>query len=102
MEVLLATSMKDEGPYILEWLAYHKSVGFNKFIIFENDSSDFTDEILNQLCELGEITYIKNSEPSNSPQMTSLKRCRTMEEYQQSDLILYFVSSWILILRIDF
>ena len=38
--------MKNEGPYILEWLAYHRIVGFEDFLIYTNDCEDGTTEIL--------------------------------------------------------
>lgn len=31
---------KNEGEYILEWLAFHKLIGVNHVILYDNDSSD--------------------------------------------------------------
>jgi len=58
--VVLATCMKDEGPFILEWLAWHKSVGITDFIVFSNDCTDGTDRLLDRLDEMGEITHLPN------------------------------------------
>ncbi len=54
---LLAT-MKNEAPFLLEWLAYHKVIGFTRFVIFSNDSTDGTTELLSALHDAGEITHI--------------------------------------------
>lgn len=31
---VLVSTMKNEGPDLLEWLAYHKSIGITDFCIF--------------------------------------------------------------------
>lgn len=48
-DVLLLSIMKNEGPYVLEWVAHHLSVGFDRFMIFTNDCDDGTDLILDRL-----------------------------------------------------
>lgn len=50
--------MKNEAPFILEWIAYHRVIGFKKFIIFSNDSDDGTTEILDRLHHANEIQHI--------------------------------------------
>jgi len=57
---LIVTCMRDEGPFILEWLAHHKAIGFTDFLIYSNDCEDGTDLMLDRLAELGEITHIPN------------------------------------------
>lgn len=37
---------KNEGPYIREWIEFHKNLGFDKFIIYDNESSDELNAIL--------------------------------------------------------
>ncbi|GEM_PF-1902278 len=31
---------KNEAPYLLEWIAYHRVVGFDHFYLYDNDSTD--------------------------------------------------------------
>jgi hypothetical protein len=45
-EFVIVTAMKNEGPYILEWVAHHLAIGFGHFIVVTNDCADGTDEIL--------------------------------------------------------
>lgn len=54
------TPMKNEGPFILEWLAYHMLIGINDFIVFTNDCTDGTDDILECLDELGFVRHLPN------------------------------------------
>ena len=52
--------MKNEGPYILEWIAHHLSVGFGHFLVVTNDCEDGTDEILLALQRRGLVTHAIN------------------------------------------
>lgn len=40
---------KDEGRYLLEWIGYHLVVGFEKIIIYNNESADETRDLLENL-----------------------------------------------------
>jgi hypothetical protein len=48
---------KLESPYLLEWICYHKAVGFDDIVIFSNDCDDGTIELLNELSALGVIQH---------------------------------------------
>jgi FkbM family methyltransferase len=58
--VFVATCMKDEGPFILEWVAWHKSMGVTDITVFTNDCSDGTDLILDRLTDLGHVQHLPN------------------------------------------
>ncbi len=58
--VLVVTCMKDEGPFILEWLAWHKAIGVTDFVVFSNDCTDGTDALLDHLDARGDITHLPN------------------------------------------
>lgn len=58
--VFAATCMKDEGPFILEWLAWHKAMGLGEVTVFTNDCSDGTDLILDRLAEMGHVQHLPN------------------------------------------
>lgn len=51
--VLIVTTMKNEGPFILEWLAYHRAMGVTDFLIYTNDCTDGTDAFLQLLARKG-------------------------------------------------
>ena len=54
---VLVSTVKNEGLYLLEWLAYHKSIGVDDFCIFSNDCSDGTNLMLNRLNQMGVIRH---------------------------------------------
>ena len=48
---------KDEGPYIKEWIEYHKLVGVERFYFYDNGSTDNTREILAPYIKDGTVVY---------------------------------------------
>lgn len=53
----IITTMKNEGPFILEWIAHHRAIGVDDFLIYTNDCSDGTTELLQLLERKGLITH---------------------------------------------
>lgn len=50
--------MKNEGPYLREWIEYHKLVGVEKFYLYNNGSTDDTVEILSPYVKSGLVELI--------------------------------------------
>ena len=66
---ILISSMKDEGPYILEWVAHHQVLGFDRIVVASNDCSDGSDRLLQALDKAGYLTHVPNVvEPGEAPQ----------------------------------
>jgi len=67
--------MKNEAPYILEWVAYHRAVGFDNFLIYTNDCTDGTDAVLGRLQDMGILQHRNNNDwKGNSPQQHALNQ----------------------------
>ncbi|KAA2317192.1 FkbM family methyltransferase [Pseudooceanicola sediminis] len=58
--IAIVTCMKNEGPFLLEWLAYHRAIGVTDFVIFTNDCTDGTDRMLDRLDAAGVVTHLPN------------------------------------------
>ncbi len=83
------TTMKNEGPFILEWIAYHRSIGFTDFTVFTNDCDDGTDKIIMRLQELGVATHEVNKlKPGQSPQRKALRRSQWHAKTQEADWLM--------------
>jgi len=50
---------KNEGRYIAEWIDWHKSMGVEKFYIYDNDSDDNTEEVVRPYVVEGTVEYIR-------------------------------------------
>ncbi|MDI6026614.1 glycosyltransferase family 2 protein [Corticibacterium sp. UT-5YL-CI-8] len=53
----VAAIMKNEGPYILEWIALHRVLGAEHFFLADNGSDDGAQELLAELSNLGIIDF---------------------------------------------
>ncbi|WP_282603942.1 glycosyltransferase family 2 protein [Paracoccus sp. PARArs4] len=84
----LVTTAKNEGPYFLEWIAYHRLIGFDDFIIFQNDSDDCTHEILSCLSDLGLVNYKYNRADKGKHQIQAYRRAVRQPEYLRSDWVM--------------
>lgn len=52
----VVSTMKNEGPYIIDWVAHYKTLGFDHILVCTNDCTDTTVEILLRLQEMGLVT----------------------------------------------
>ncbi|WP_108662515.1 glycosyltransferase family 2 protein [Acuticoccus kandeliae] len=64
--VAMIATVKDEGPYLLEWIAHHLALGFDGIVVASNDCSDGTDAMLDRLAALGHLTHFDNFPPYKS------------------------------------
>ena len=56
----IVTTMKNEGPFILEWIAYHRAIGFDDILVYTNDCTDGTDRMLDLLMQKGIVIHRDN------------------------------------------
>jgi hypothetical protein len=63
VKITAVTTQKNEGAFLLEWIAYHKIIGFTDIVILSNDCEDGSDEILDHLSKSGEIVHLRNDGP---------------------------------------
>ncbi|CUH68426.1 hypothetical protein TG4357_03569 [Thalassovita gelatinovora] len=85
---LIVGCMKNEAPYIVEWIAYHRAIGVDNFLIYTNDCSDGTSEILDRLQDMGIVQHRNNDKwKGNSPQQYALNQALKEPVLQNSDWI---------------
>jgi len=58
--ICIYTCVKNEGPFLLEWIAHNRAIGVTDFAIFSNDCDDGTGAILDHLDHTGIIQHIIN------------------------------------------
>ncbi len=56
----IVTTMKNEGPFILEWIAWHRMIGVDDFLVYTNDCTDGTDHLLDVLQAKGIVQHRQN------------------------------------------
>lgn len=91
---LLITAMRNEAPFILEWIAWHRMIGVDHFLVYSNDCDDPTDDILKRLDEIGGVTWVQNPVGfGQRPQQAALDAARAHP--------LYAKASWVCALDVD-
>ena len=55
--IAVAAIIKNEAPYLEEWIRYHREIGVGKFYIFDNDSTDDAREVLQPFIAEGCVVY---------------------------------------------
>lgn len=85
----IVTTMKNEGPFILEWLAYHRMIGVDDFLIYTNDCTDGTDTMLQLLQEKGIVQQRENPFRSTDlkPQHAALQAAEEEPLIQNADWV---------------
>lgn len=83
--------MKDEAPFLLEWYAHHLAIGFTKILVYTNDCSDGTDDMLIRLEELGLGYHRRNDIPEGiKPQPSAMKHAQAEPVVRDADWVLMF------------
>lgn len=90
----ILTMMKDEGPRLVEWLAYHRLIGADDIWIYSNDCRDGTDAMLDRLAAMGLCRHIRNPvPPGGKPQPHALR-------HAQRDRAI-MAAEWLLVMDAD-
>lgn len=61
LRTLAMLKVRNEARYLIEWIAYHLSIGFDNIIVASNDNTDGSDALLAALDRHGFISHIDNS-----------------------------------------
>ena len=92
--ILAIVTVRNEGAFLIDWLAHHRATGFTDFLVFSNNCQDGTDLMLDRLQAMGWLTHVRNDAPHrNGPQWDALKRAETHPLKTSAD--------WVLFLDID-
>jgi hypothetical protein len=95
MTITAVLCVRNEGAFLLDWLAHHRACGVDHVVALSNDCDDGTDQMLDRLAELGGLTHIRNDGPYEGAgvQFTGLKLADRCAAVQNAD--------WLLALDID-
>lgn len=58
-EIAIVAIAKNEGPYLREWIEYHRLVGIRKIYFYDNESEDDTRAILAPYVDAGVVDYFR-------------------------------------------
>ena len=87
MKVAAVTCVKNEGPFILEWIAYGRVIGIENFLFYSNDCDDGTDHLLDGLDVAGIVTHLPNPARGRKYQIEALRHARRQPVITQADWV---------------
>ena len=86
MRITAVTCVKNEGPFLLEWVAYNRLLGVTDFLIYSNDCSDGTDRLLDALAPHG-VVHLPNPARGRNYQMEALRHAAKQDIVRQADWV---------------
>ncbi|GHC57910.1 glycosyltransferase family 2 protein [Neogemmobacter tilapiae] len=94
MKTLAILTVRNEGAFLLEWLAHHRLTGFTDFLVLSNDCTDGSDALLDRLAAMGVLAHVANPAPhAKGPQWSALALAEAHPLRQAAD--------WVAVIDID-
>lgn len=82
--------LKNEAPYLIEWLEFHKIVGVEQFYLYDNFSSDHAIDLVQSYIDSGEVIW--HEWPIKHGQLQAYQHC--LENYCQQ-------TEWLALMDLD-
>lgn len=87
MRITAVTCVKNEGPFLLEWIAFNRVIGVTDFLFYSNDCDDGTDGLLDALAARGIVTHLQNPARGRNYQMEALKDAARQPVVREADWV---------------
>lgn len=87
MRITAVTCVKNEGPFLLEWIAFNRLLGVTDFLFYSNDCTDGTDALLDALAHRGGVVHLPNPAQGRNYQMEALKNAAQQDIVRDADWV---------------
>ncbi len=86
---IIVTPIKNEGPFILEWVAHNLAIGVDDIAVFSNNCTDGSDALLDRLAAMGKLRHFDNTTNGKlAPQRRAYRRFIKMDLAGPEDWII--------------
>lgn len=86
MKSVVVAAMRNEGPFILEWVAWQTMLGFDDILILHNDCTDHSPKMLQKLEKAGWITTQRHRPPEDrTPKFSAHRKAHKHPLVQNCD-----------------
>lgn len=94
MRYSVVCSVRNEGPFLVEWVAWYRMLGFDHVVVVTNDCTDHSPQLLDRLQEAGWLTHLRH-EVADGQQITArkLQAAKALPEVAGAD--------WVLVCDVD-
>lgn len=91
MSILGLTCLRNEAPYLVDWLAHHLALGVDHFVICSHDCDDGSDRLLDALAQSGVLTHERFTPTAGKTvQWQALRRLDQHPRTKSCDWALFF------------
>ncbi|WP_093966381.1 glycosyltransferase family 2 protein [Actibacterium lipolyticum] len=87
MRITAVTCVKNEGPFLLEWIAFNRMIGVTDHLFYSNDCTDGTDTLLDALDSRGIVQHLPNPARGRNYQMEALRDSRKQAVVREADWV---------------
>jgi hypothetical protein len=94
MQVAVVCSVKDEGPFLVEWVTWYRMLGFHKIVVLTNDCTDHSPALLDALETAGWVTHLR----CTIPRGRHIEGAKLAVARSHRDV---FRSDWVLVCDVD-
>lgn len=94
MRYLVISSMRNEGAFIVEWVAWYRALGFTDILIVTNGCTDRSPELLDALAAAGWVTHLRKEPAPGVPPLRA--KLRVARRHQ-----LVAAANWIFVCDVD-
>ncbi|PLS20003.1 glycosyltransferase family 2 protein [Neptunicoccus cionae] len=89
--LLGVTCLRNEGPYVVDWLAHHLASGFDHMLVLTHDCDDGSAELLQALAADGRITHLPfDYTAEKTVQWQALNIAKTHPLVKSADWVMFF------------
>jgi hypothetical protein len=73
----IVATARNEGPFLVEWIAHHLAIGFDRIFVATNDCDDGSDHLLDRLGRSWPVWHVPNDQPLDglTTQRSAVRRC---------------------------
>lgn len=94
LRITVLASMRNEGPFIVEWVSWYRMLGFTDVVVVTNDCADRSPELLDALQAAGWVTHIRHEvEPGQRITFRKLAAAAEHKSVRRAD--------WLLVCDVD-
>lgn len=87
MRVTAVTCIKNEGPFLIEWIAFNRIIGVSDFLFYSNDCTDGSDLLLDRLADHGILRHLPNPAKGRNYQMEALADAQRQPVVKAADWV---------------
>lgn len=96
----LVVIVRDEARSLLEWIVYHRLLGFSEIVVYDNESRDGTTELCRTLADRGIIKHVVWPDPpAHSGQGPQVPAYEHAAEQATTDWLCFLDADEFLVLR---